>query len=144
MSDGKGGDDLRVFDDLVAGKGWSLAPDAAQPGAAASDQVEVIPDPFGSSFPKGMPPLPASMPPLPASARPAGMPPLPPSMPPLPNLSLDDDQDEDTAELHASEQHAIEAHASEDENASVQHKTVAALDLTDEPAGEGVDAGALD
>src|SRR5262245_53162792 len=26
MSDVKGGDDLGVFDDLVAGKGWSIAP----------------------------------------------------------------------------------------------------------------------
>src|ERR1700716_2359060 len=156
MSDGKGGDDLRVFDDLVAGKGWSLAPDAPQPSAAASPvEVEVIPDPFASPLPKGMPPLPASMPPLPgaaaASARPAGMPPLPAgmpplpaTMPPLPNLSLDEDPDDDTAAHHyagAAEVDAIEAqHAAEEQHATEEQETVEAEHVTEVPDSENLEA----
>jgi hypothetical protein len=67
MADGKGGDELRVFDDLVVQKGWSGAPDAKEPNdaRASSDEIDVIRDPFGSPLPKEMPPLPAGMPPLP-------------------------------------------------------------------------------
>src|SRR5262249_4870996 len=56
MSEGKGGDDLGVFDDLVKGKGWSIPPDAA-----------------GGSAAGGVVPPPAFVPPPPPLGAPGGL-----------------------------------------------------------------------